>query len=56
MAGQLAGVLGSADEATFAAPLELSGRAARSYEDAGANTRAALGETSFKDESQARGG
>jgi non-specific serine/threonine protein kinase len=53
VAGQLAGVLSSADEATFAAPPELSGRAARSYEEAVVNTRAALGETAFKDESEA---
>jgi hypothetical protein len=53
VAARLAGVLSSADGATSAAPPELSGRAARSYEEAVAHTRATLGESSFKDESDA---
>jgi predicted ATPase/DNA-binding winged helix-turn-helix (wHTH) protein len=53
IAARLAGVLGSADGAGSATPPELSGRAARGYEEAVANARAALGEPTFRDQSEA---
>ena len=53
VAAQLAGVLGSAGGTTSVAPPELSGRAARGYEEAIADTRAALGEPAFNDQADA---
>jgi len=55
-AARLAGVLGGADRsggAPGAVPPELSGRAARAYEEAVARTRAALSEAAFQSESDA---
>jgi non-specific serine/threonine protein kinase len=52
VAAQLAGVVGGADGQTSAAPPDLSGRAARSYEEAVADTRAALGEPTFRNQSE----
>jgi non-specific serine/threonine protein kinase len=49
LAAQLAGVLGNAGGTAGAAPPELSGRAARGYEEAVADTRVALGEQAFED-------
>ena len=53
IAAQLAAVLAGADRAIEAAPLELSGRAARAYEAAVSRTRAALGDPQFADASDA---
>jgi hypothetical protein len=53
IAAQLAGTLAGADSAIQAAPPELSGRAARAYEAAVSQTRAALGDPQFADASDA---
>jgi len=53
IAAQLAGTLAGADRTAREAPPELSGRAARAYEEAVAHTRAAIGESQFVDDSDA---
>jgi len=53
VSAQLAGALGGADRAAHAAPPELSGRAARAYEEAVSRTRAVLGDPQFVDASNA---
>jgi hypothetical protein len=53
VAARLAGVLGAPEERGHtapAAPPELSGQGARSYAEAVARTRTALGEPAFEDE------
>jgi predicted ATPase/DNA-binding winged helix-turn-helix (wHTH) protein len=47
IAAQLAGVVGGADRTATGAPAELSGRAARAYEQAVSRARAVLGDAQF---------
>jgi tetratricopeptide (TPR) repeat protein len=53
IAAQLAGTLARVDRSARVAPPELSGRAARAYEEAVSHARAALGDPQFVEESNA---